>query len=150
MGYAREFRSEEYAIPGFLFTNIDWEDVSWHNDVCPRWESERLRIAIWVDCIDPTQREYDDWKQYTVCSIVREDDGTFSLAEDEPLFATEDAVKLENWIAAYDAYWYIDGAIDAIQHSATPNEEICDELHTVYSMLTAYLRLCEVPDTPPT
>lgn len=35
----------------------DWEDVSWHHDVCPSWRKGDL--IIFIDHIDPSQRECD-------------------------------------------------------------------------------------------
>lgn len=149
MSYNTQFNGEEYNVPGFLFSNEDWDDVSWGNDIAPRWEAERLGIAIWVECIDPARREYEDWKQYTVCRIEKQSDGTFQLAEDAPLFETEDAHKLEEWISYYEVHYYVEGAITALQNMESPNEDLCDELQTAYSVLNTILRFNEVPNNPP-
>ena len=46
MSYAKEFNHLEYNVPDFLLQNPVWEDVSWHNDVCPRWENYTLMLAV--------------------------------------------------------------------------------------------------------
>lgn len=55
MSYQTEFPdfkpADMPAIPaGFA-------DSSWHNDACPRFENEQLGLTLWVDYLDPAERE---------------------------------------------------------------------------------------------
>jgi len=122
MRYEKEFNSESYNVPEFL---KQWEDCSWHNDVCPRFENIDLGIAVWVDTVDPAEREFDDWAQYTVVGIVSIDNGERTELLDYTLFATEDQKKLEHWIAFYTLK---DNLEDAFAIAGQYSESIADEL----------------------
>jgi hypothetical protein len=130
MGYAREFNHMFYNVPEFLLQNIDWEDVSWHNDVCPRFEDKEHRLAIWVDNMEPELREYEDWKQYTVVELILQSDGTTQLADDI-IFATEDAKKLERWLWLRCAKDALEGASSAFCSMDEPLEELQDSIATL-------------------
>ena len=122
MRYEREFNAESYNVPEFL---KQWEDCSWHNDTCPRFENINLGIAVWVDTVDPTGREYEDWAQYTVVGIKAIDNGERTELLDDVLFATEDQAKLERWIMLYTMKGYLE---DAFIIAGQCNESIADEL----------------------
>lgn len=145
MGYAKEFNHLEYNVPEFLLTDPAWEDVSWHNDVCPRWENATLSIAVWVDCNEPTCREYDDWKQYTVVGTLKQSDGTTILADDT-LFATENAKELLSWIQLYAIKQHIEAAIEIGNSMDEQPEEVADGLVSTLEWLNVYM----VPDGEPT
>lgn len=101
MGYSKEFDATKITVPKFLLLG-DWEDVSWHNEVCPRFNSERFGLAVWVDYDDPAERELNcidqpgEWKKYTVVQLL--DEGELS---DDTLFSTEDTDLLEIWLTNY-------------------------------------------------
>jgi hypothetical protein len=134
MGYAKEFNHLEYNIPEFLLKDKNWEDVSWHNDTCPRFEDKEHRLAIWVDCAEPECREFDDWKQYTVVELVPDSDGEMQLADDI-LFATEDAKKLERWLWLYAAKCSTEYASSALCSMDEPIEELQDSVATLLAQL---------------
>jgi hypothetical protein len=122
MRYEKEFNAEAYNIPNFLLT---WDDCSWHNDACPRFENVELGIAVWVETIDPEGREYEDWKQYTIVGIVTIDNGERTELLDDTLFETDDPEKLKAWIAFYTLKDHLENAFAiAGQYS----ESIADEL----------------------
>lgn len=122
MRYEREFNSESYNVPEFLKS---WEDCSWHNDACPRFENVDLGIAVWVETIDPEGREFDDWKQYTVVGIAPLDNGERTELLDDTLFATDSVENLCTWI---DLYIMVDRLDDAFAIAGKYNEGIADEL----------------------
>jgi hypothetical protein len=46
-----------------------FDDHSWHNDVCPRFEkqlSDGSYLVIWVDFADPKEREYLNCHRFAV------------------------------------------------------------------------------------
>jgi hypothetical protein len=66
-----------------------WEDSYWHNDACQsiaREYSEDSRLKVWIDSLDPSEREYDHGGQFI---LVRENDDS----ENEVLLITD------NWQA---------------------------------------------------
>jgi len=124
MSYTKEFNAADYAVPSFLQTAY-WQDMSWHNDSCPKFENDELGIVVWIDNIDPASREYDDWKQYTVVKIIDTSDGT--ILEDDSCFATDDIVELQEWIHKYSLKEILlDAFTTANRHSCT--YDIADEL----------------------
>ncbi len=100
MNYANEFNFLDYQIPAVL-QSYKWNDVSWHNDVSPRFENTELMLAVWVETTDPEKREYDDWKQYTVVRLIRLNSEETTLADDS-VFETEDAKELIEWLHKYE------------------------------------------------
>jgi len=134
MSYAKEFNHLEYNVPDFLLQNPVWEDVSWHNDVCPRWENYTLMLAVWVDCAEPECREYEDWKQYTVCEVLTHGGDDYYLA-DETLFATEDVNILAAWLSLHETYVHLENAAAALNNVPVPDEIMSDELHSLLAMV---------------
>jgi len=43
-----------------------FEDVSFHNDICPHFVSDPLELEIWVDYLDKDKREFPDWPRFRV------------------------------------------------------------------------------------
>lgn len=124
MGYAKEFNHEKYVVPAVL-VSAGWEDVSWGNDTCPRWENKELRIAVWVDCINPEDREFDDWKQYTVVGLKLRSDGTTEL-DDDSLFETEDSTKLDLWIHLHAAKLLVEDTFAILNEAELPIPDVQD------------------------
>jgi hypothetical protein len=58
------------ALP-YLF-----DDSSWKNDVCPSYSSELFGLRIWIDYVDPAQREIDQGERFLVTPL---DDGTHDV-----------------------------------------------------------------------
>lgn len=44
-------------------------DQSYRNDVCPHFDNDAARIAVWIDHPDRALREYPECKRFTVHSI---------------------------------------------------------------------------------
>ena len=131
MGYAKEFNAADYEVPSFLQTAY-WQDVSWHNDVSPRFENTELMLAVWVETTDPEKREYDDWKQYTVIKIIDTSDGT--VLEDESCFETDSIDELQEWLHKYSVKeTLLDAFSTASLHSCT--HDIADELAELLTRL---------------
>ena len=131
MGYAKEFNAADYEVPSFLQTAY-WLDVSWHNDVCPRFENDELMLAVWVETTDPCGREYDDWKQYTVVKVIDTADGT--ILEDDSCFETDNVAELQEWLHKYAVKEVILKAFaTASLHSWT--HDIADELAELLTRL---------------
>jgi hypothetical protein len=75
MTYLTEFPdfTDMPAIPA------GFEDTSWHNDACPRFENAALGLALWCDYADAADREHADGKRFLLCTV-----------DDETLLATDD------------------------------------------------------------
>lgn len=148
MGYAKEFNHELYTIPAFIEKNPDWKDVSWHNDTAPRWENEKIGLAVWVDCDDPEKREYDDWKRLTIVRVVAEDRGCLVLADDID-YATDDDKDAERWICLFQVKTAIEAAQYHMNQLETPIEEIADGIADTLAWLNTYMKQNEIPDCSP-
>lgn len=61
----------DVAIPA------SWNDISWHNDVCPSWYAgftkEGHIIKVWVDYTDPNEREFPEIDRFGV--VIHTEDG---------------------------------------------------------------------------
>lgn len=44
----------------------DFVDVSWRNDMCPSIASDRLQLQVWIDFLNPTDREFFDSPRFRV------------------------------------------------------------------------------------
>ena len=141
MRYAKEFNYEDYAVPAFLNTG-NWEDVSWHNDICPRWENKELGIAIWVDCIVPEAREFEDWKQYTVVGIKLRQNDTPEL-DDDSLFETDDSIALEAWVNLHATKLCLEEALDLVEGQQSPIRDLSSAITIALEKLAAMVKLLE-------
>lgn len=63
----------------------EWEDMSWHNDVCPSFRKGNL--LVWVDWPDPRERENYDGRRFTLCRL---DPNTGLPAENSVILETDD------------------------------------------------------------
>lgn len=54
-GYADDIQIPE----GFV-------DSSWHNDLCPSFTNRELGLLLYIDHMDPKEREYDDTKRFSL------------------------------------------------------------------------------------
>lgn len=148
MGYAKEFNHENYTIPAFITNNSDWQDVSWHNDVCPRWENGEIGLAVWVDADNLEMREFDDWKRLTIVRIVAEDNGCFVLADDTD-YTTDDDKDAERWIRLFQVKTAVEAAQYHMNQLEIPIEDLADELATVRAILEVQMQDREIPDCSP-
>lgn len=137
MSYVKEFNASRITVPSFLL-GPGWEDVSWHNDVCPRFENEELLLAVWVDYDDPDERKQDDWKKYTVCGFILHANDAPTLSE-EDLFATEDADALETWLSLYAVNQHLDRAHDELCRLEKPDMALADELASLRQLVKEHM-----------
>lgn len=136
MSYTKEF-SDRISVPDYLLTP-PWQDVSWHNDVCPRFENEEIRLAIWVDYDDPADREFDDWRKFTVNELVlRSND--LPVLEEETLFETDDSKKLLEWLELYSVKYFLERTIAAVNDLSKPYEALADELISAMQLITDHM-----------
>jgi len=133
MGYAKQFDFIKFVVPAFLQT-IEWQDVSWGNDACPRFENEDLCIAVWVAEHEPEDREIDDMKEYTVCRLILHKNDCPTL-EDDDLFSTDSINKLLEWIELEKSIQTIEHCITVFNNMTTPIEECQDSLVTCLTRL---------------
>lgn len=68
MTYRTEFPDFDAATMPAI--PADWTDTSWHNDTCPSFSVNGLRI--FVDYADPAMREVPECERY---SVHTDDDG---------------------------------------------------------------------------
>ncbi len=125
MGYANEFNFLDYQVPAVL-QSYKWKDVSWHNDISPRFENTELMLAVWVETTDPEKREYEDMKQYTVVKLIRINSEETTLADDN-IFETEDMSELVEWLHKYELKELLEKAFTFASLDASTHD-IADEL----------------------
>lgn len=55
-----DFRVEHPDFPAADMPAIPagFEDTSWHNNSCPNFASDAAGLEIWIDYLDPAQREH--------------------------------------------------------------------------------------------
>jgi hypothetical protein len=80
--YASEFPDFTAAdIPAELLDATQWEDMSWHNEICPRFVTrdtvqslgETCHICVWVERVNPADREDESLPRFSVCLVTSED-----------------------------------------------------------------------------
>jgi hypothetical protein len=68
-------------IPAELLDASRWSDVSWHNELCPRFVSvatyqslgQTCRGCVWVDHQSPELREEDSLPRFSVTLVTADD-----------------------------------------------------------------------------
>lgn len=86
----------DFKVPE-QFDSLMFFDCSWGNDCCPSFVikdsmiGEECSIKVWVDHVEPDQRESGSLKRY---SIVRET----PFFESQTLFQTDDMKEVFSWI----------------------------------------------------
>ena len=152
MGYAKEFNHLFYNVPEFLLSSAGWEDVSYRNDVCPRFENKELGIAVWVEANEPSAREYEEWAQYTVVAIKCLLDGATVLCDDD-LFQTEIQSNLEEWLNLYETKMSLELAFaSASRTMSEAGHSIADEVASLMAQVWETMdNICdnEVPACSP-
>jgi hypothetical protein len=89
MNYLAEFPHYDDLIP----LPEGYEDMSWHNDICPHIErsiNPVTSVAIWCDFKEYSKREMGSMFRFTVAlqdDIEKQDKGYFDNFEDALLFA---------------------------------------------------------------
>lgn len=92
--YKYEFPDFDYELP----TIEGFEDVSWHNDVCPSLEcyfSDDSTIRLWCDYANPQRREVGG-KRFTVSLSPSED--SLNSGDTVFLFSSEDFESTKQYI----------------------------------------------------
>jgi len=69
---------EEFPDFGKLDVEIPkgFEDISWHNDVCPSFYNEEYGVRLWVDYKLPQQREMPE--RYRFALTATDEHGEFT------------------------------------------------------------------------
>lgn len=76
MSYRTEFPDFDPATMPAI--PAGFEDESWHNDACPSFHHEGLRLTIWVDYADPQHRDSADSTRF---ALIRTDEERTWLGE---------------------------------------------------------------------
>jgi hypothetical protein len=134
--FTNQFNAAEFTVPACITKNSDWQDVSWGNDVAPRWENREIGIAIWVFQNDVEQREYPEGKRYSVVELIHigRDNAEVGLKDDD-IFTTDDEEKLSKFIEYYNIQNHLNGTIHYTNILRTPFPELADELVTALAIL---------------
>lgn len=61
-----EFPDYDGCVPDL---GPDWVEDSWHNDACPSFSCDAIRLRLWVDYVDPAKREFTALPRYTLHRI---------------------------------------------------------------------------------
>lgn len=62
-------------------------DTSWHNNTCPSFTSDELGLEVWVDYLDPSQREYGP--KYPRFNVSPQDHG---------VECSGDSLQTDDWV----------------------------------------------------
>lgn len=67
----RSEHGEDYAVPSAIVRMGGIVDLSWHNDVCPRFcvTEDGSGPNLWVDHPDPERREYGPDRQRFLVTV---------------------------------------------------------------------------------
>ncbi len=104
----KPFKEPLYKVefPGFDLGVVipkDFEDISWHNDVCPSFYNKALKLRLWVHPVKVADREYECIKRFNL--IFGEIDS--DVAALECLVDTDNFQEINNMVAlrvfAYNA-----------------------------------------------
>lgn len=65
---------ESFAVPASIANHPNLIDVSWHNDTHPSFQAEGnpRDVRLWVDHVDPSQREIRESVRFCVFDHVSE------------------------------------------------------------------------------
>ena len=97
MSYTTEFPDFDY-IP-LLHSFEGWQDVSWHNDICPSFERttpDNFIIKVFFDYKDNKKREVEDDDKYYVA--LYDNDDAFLKS----LFITDEDHELRQFLISID------------------------------------------------
>jgi hypothetical protein len=103
MGWMSE-HGEDYEVPPEVTQLEGLQDLSWHNDVCPRFgcNDEGIGPNLWVDHVDPEKRECCPTPRYLVVFQVSDcsssDDVVLYHGDDvhEAIEAFVNALRIRN------------------------------------------------------
>jgi len=62
MSYKTEF--PDFPASHMPRIPLGFDDVSWHNDAMPRFESEALGLTLWIDYLQPEKREIETGRRF--------------------------------------------------------------------------------------
>ncbi len=71
-----EFDHAKYSIPAFIAESPDWEDISWHNDACPRFLNTKLKLELFIEADEEANRECESDYRFALHSVVVTPDNT--------------------------------------------------------------------------
>ena len=151
--FANQFNQEEFTVPAFILHDTDWQDVSWGNDVAPRWENREIGVAVWVFQDDIDNREYPEGCRYSVVELIHigRDDDEVGL-QDEDIFTTDDEVKLHTFLELYVIKTQLNSAIHYTNTLDVAFPDLADELVTALAILDEKMQSLhyqEIPDCAP-
>lgn len=85
MTYQIEFPN--YPVDDMPALPEGWTDTSWHNDACPSFQNQALRLQVWIEFKNPADREYgDEIKRFGLYNI--DEDG--GISDDTAIIETDD------------------------------------------------------------
>jgi hypothetical protein len=85
MSYREEFPKFDPATMPAL--PAEWLDNSWHNDTMPHFDHAECPLSIWIDYLDPADREHQEGCRFSVYRL----DGDGQFADDGlPVLQTDD------------------------------------------------------------
>lgn len=88
----------DFPPAGVPILGDDWTDISWRNDACPSFRSERAGLVLFVDHPDLAEREFGA-DRYSLFDADGFDEGG------DPLVSSEDWTEVEAAIAGREAEW---------------------------------------------
>lgn len=94
MTYQTEFNTFDDTPTAEALKALGFEDVSWHNDICPHFLHPTARLSAWIDFLDAGEREFPESPRLTLYDA----DADGSPAE--LICATDDAAHFLDAIAA--------------------------------------------------
>lgn len=60
----------KYTIPAFIAESPDWEDISWHNDACPRFLNAKLKLELFIEADEEADRECESDCRFALHSVM--------------------------------------------------------------------------------
>lgn len=72
--YKQEF--PRFKLPKGVTIPKGFEDISWHNDVCPSFSNVEKNIVLYIDYDDLEEREEPEGKQFTLLFDSLDEDGS--------------------------------------------------------------------------
>ena len=81
MTFRQEF--SDYPVEDMPAIPEGFVDQSWHNDTCPSFVNEALGVQLFVDYLDPEQRELK-WPRFSLLRLSDDssDDATLASTDD--------------------------------------------------------------------
>ena len=131
MSYQTEF--SDFPAADMPAIPAGFTDESWHNDACPRFDNAELGLTLWIDFLNPAERETAGGTRFILCS--GDDKPDSETIESDDIADINEAIELARIMRAGGYYILTD---DSDKRATAYHVMIADRrIHLAYSKIDA-------------